>query len=189
MRSIGDIQKEYQDQLDDVDTWIKEEYNENFEQYFKNIKELYSRLSSTSKPVTDKELEEILSSVPLQLFSAAEALNFFKAKLEVLKMNVKSQREEAMRDNTLKTQADRKHYADVAVYSGELLIKVYSTIVERVEREMSYSRELIMSAKKIWTARKEEEVNARLVEPTSPTKHVNPPLPEYGSSMPETYIK
>lgn len=186
---LDEINASYSDSLDDVDKWIKEEYESNFGEYFSELTSFYEKLNETNKPITDRELEHIMSSIPLKLFSAAEALNSVKAKVEVLKINNKTLRKKIMLESEAKTKQAKEDEADVAVSYGEILVKLYSTLIDRVERQMSYSRELIMSAKKIWTARKEEEVNARLIEPTSPAKTVNPPLPDYGGPIPSTYIQ
>lgn len=187
--NFEEARKEYEESLSDVDRWIKEEYDSNFAEYFKDVEMYYNKLASTSKPITDKQLEQMMSNIPLQLFSAAEALNVFKAKVEVLKIDIKTKKKEILATSGSSTKQGKEDEAEVVTASGQMLVKVYETIIERVERQMSYSRELIMSAKKIWTARKEEESSAKMIEPVSPAKHVNPPLPEYGSPIPDTYIK
>ena len=49
----------------------------------------------------------------------------------------------------------------------ELMISIYSKLIERVNSQISYSKELIMSAKKLWDRRKEAE-SAMPVTPVDP---------------------
>ena len=60
----------------------------------------------------------------------------------------------------------------------KILILAYDNLITRVEKEMSYSRELIMSAKKIYDARRNTEQS----NPVSEVNSKQNDLPDYYSS-------
>ena len=71
-----------------------------------------------------------------------------------------------------------KEEAQALTLEDKLLVDFYDTIMERVSRQMSFSKELIMSAKKIWDARRAD----------------NAPLPEVAiqdktDKLPDYYVK
>lgn len=167
--------------MEDVLNWCESEYNTYFSQYFGEMASLYSRIQSTYKPITDNELEQILTDIPLQLFAASEALSQYKARIEVLKLEIKQRKHDVYEASTETSQSARRDEAAYAVLEDEMLLKLYSLVVERVEHELSFSKELIMSAKKIWTARRETES----VEAVSSSR-VADTLPDY--SMPVTNL-
>ena len=184
MQLIQDIEARYSEEFRAVDSWCQSNYDANFSQYFENVKTLYVRMASESNPITDAELEQILIELPLQLFAAAEAVNAFKAKLEVIKLRIKQKKHEVLRDSELTSQAARREEAEYETISDEMFVKAYSSVIDRVDREMTYARELIMSAKKVWSARRQAEGMAREVEPTADL----PDLPEVPATK-DQYIK
>lgn len=147
----------YKEDTDSVTHWIQSEYEERFSEYFKPVRCLSSVFLNEYTPISDDKLEEILTVVPLELFSVAEELNSLKLKYEVVKLRNKETQESE------------------DIISGQLIAKSYQTLIERVEREISYCRELIMSAKKIWSARKQSETIG------VPAESVEPELPEYNA--------
>lgn len=106
--------------------------------YFEEVKELSERFQSNNQPVTDTELESILTLLPLKLFSISEALSKAKLTNEIVKIKTKAQEGE--------NEIDYK-----------LAAAVYSSVITRIEKEASYCRELIMSSKKIWDSRRSAE--------------------------------
>ena len=60
----------------------------------------------------------------------------------------------------------------------KILILAYDNLITRVEKEMSYSRELIMSAKKIYDVRRNTEQS----NPVSEVSSKQNDLPDYYSS-------
>ena len=174
-------------EISEVEKWVEAEYQHYFSAYYKGEAELYAKLksqetSSSSVPIiTDAELEWILTSLPLELFSVAEQLNKLKTKQEVIKLHVKEVEDDYIADPSLSglSLSARKEKAASDTKEDKFLISVYSTLAERVEREISFSRELIMSAKKIWDSR-------RSSEPAVPVVSSPSDLPEYNV---QKYIK
>ena len=171
---MNKISKEHQSDIDDVTKWCEEEYNKHFSQYFEEMYKLYFKLQSGNKAITDDELESILTDIPLQLFSAAEALSSYKAGIEIVKLKMKMAKSESHLS---------ENYSQVAfkTLEDEMLVKVYGTVVERVERQITFSKELIMSAKKIWSARKGTESIGVAADSID--------LPDYSDIEKKTYIK
>lgn len=155
------------DDLERVVTWCDNQYQDNFAEYFEDVRNLYRRLQSDNNPITDSELEQILIEVPLQLFAVSEQLNQFNAKIELLKLQIRKTQYESMQSSTQTSKEDMKLEASYNCIEEEMLLKEFKTVVDRVEREISFSRELIMSAKKIWTARKSTESLASGVDTLS----------------------
>lgn len=142
---------------DDATKSYEDIYNQTFEPYFVGIRDLYNNLQATHRPITDGELEDILTDVALQLFAVSEELSAAKLRVEVLKLQVKSAKSSFATESDLKTAQDRKDAADYEYLEVTTTIKVLESVIARVEREMTYARELVMSAKKIWSARKNTE--------------------------------
>lgn len=177
--------EKYQSDLDDISNWCDNTYNAQFAPYFTEIDHLYDRFNSKYKPLSDSELEEILTVIPLNLFGVADILSKFKAQREVVVLTIKKTKYEATKRSEGSTLAAKKEEAANSVIDDEILLKAFDTLIERVEREMSYSRELIMSAKKLWTARKETETLAIGAETVNIHKSISPSidLPEYGKEF------
>lgn len=143
--------------IDEVNDWAENEYNKYFSQYFKGEVELYNRMKSNSDPILDTELEWILTSLPLELFSVTEQLSKLKTAQEVIKLHIKQTERDYITNPNLNTsQTQRKEDAAALTAEDKLLVTVYDSIIERVTREMTFSKELIMSAKKIWDARRND---------------------------------
>lgn len=158
-RSISDISE--------VNDWAESEYNKYFADYFKGEVELYNRLKSASDPITDQELEWILTDLPLELFSVTEQLSKLRTSQEVIKLSIKQREREYVKKNIESSETKRKEEAAALTAEDRLLVSVYDSIAERVARQMTFSKELIMSAKKIWDARRSDGT----------------PVPEIGGSI------
>lgn len=154
LRSICD---EMNEDAESVISWCDQLYSDNFESYFKDEKDLFKRLESKIHPITDEELEWILTTLPLELFSVSEKLSKIKITQEVYKMKNKQKNSELVDKSLEKTQTKKKEEADLQMLENKLVETVYSSIISRVENEISFSRELIMSAKKIWDRRRQIE--------------------------------
>lgn len=178
---VSSIDSKYQHEFDDVSNWIKFQYDNLFSEYFEEMHELYARLASSTKPITDDELETILSTIPLRLYGAAERLNDLKVRIEVIKLHIKKDKHDCLVNSEASSQTSKREEATFSVIEDELLLKVYSSLIERVEGEISASKELIMSAKKIWTSRREAENIGNAA------KDVN--LPDYTNLDEKQYIK
>lgn len=175
-----------QSEIDDVQKWVDSEYEKYFAPYFKGEVELYQELKSSSVAmITDEKLEWILTYLPLELFSVAEQLSRMKTAQEVIKLRIREKEEDfisSLTDSDL-SQTAKKEMASKYTAPDKLLVDIYSTIADRVSREISFSRELIMSAKKIWDARRAAE------GPVIGGIKESDVLPEYVPEGKQQYIK
>lgn len=181
MLNLQEVENSYSDDLSSTVQWCDEIYESNFSKFFKEQRELFSRLKSKSRPITDTELEWILTEVPMNLFDVSEVLNTFQMKQEVIKLQSKQKESELIRSSTEPSDSKRREEASSKLLEDKVLLLAYSNVISRVEKEMSYSRELIMSAKKIWDGR-------RTTEHSNPVGDVDPGqnLPDYTG---KSYIK
>jgi len=150
-----------QKDIDEVEQWAESEYQQYFAPYFKGQIDIYKELKQDDNgTISDTSLEWILTYLPLELFSVAEQLNKLKIKQEIIKLHIREKEDEFMSnlaDSDL-SQTAKKEMTAKYLEPDKLLVDIYSSITERVGREISFSRELIMSAKKIWDARRANEV-------------------------------
>lgn len=137
----------------DTASWCNEQYDSLFACYFKDIPQLYSHVSSDKQKLTDDELELILTSAPLNLIAVSEQLSQYKLNNECLKLYVKKMEAELFSESQARTVAEKRDEASLKVLDYRLLSKAYEAVISRVDTEINYTRELIMSAKKIWDAR------------------------------------
>lgn len=165
-----------QSDIDEVNEWAEGQYSEYFAPYFKGQQSLYDRLKSSEDPITDEELEWILTDLPLELFCVTEQLSKLKTSQEVIKLAIKQKERDYIvsHDHIDKSESKKKEEAAALVAEDKLLVTVYDSIAERVSRQMTFSKELIMSAKKIWDARK---ADGTLMPEVNNTQEVE--LPEY----------
>ena len=169
----------FEDDISQVKKYSDEIYDSLFEDKFSFARGLYRSLQDTNKPISDSDLEYILIEVPLLLFEISESLNSLRLTYETIKLRSKKSKFEF--DRLLKedgvSSTERNQLCQQYVIDDNLILSIYSSIITRVESEISFSKELVMSAKKIWDRRKETET----VHNTSV-----PDLPEY--TGPNTYI-
>ena len=153
--NMAEIMKKGAEDLDTVSTLYDSLYNDKFASYFEGQQDLFVRLKSKYQPITDSELENILTTTPLNLYAVSEELNRFRLNVEVIKLKIKQQ------ETVIKQlpKDDEQGYLRVSesLLENRLLCAVYDKVVLRVESEVSFSRELIMSAKKIWDGRRHTE--------------------------------
>lgn len=146
-----------QSDIDQVEEWAESEYQNYFAPYFKGEVEIYRELKSNdTATISDATLEWILTYLPLELFSVSEQLSKLKTKQEVIRLHIKEEEDKFVQDpvNSAMSVTARKEKAALLTAEDKLLVDIYSNIADRVGREISFSRELIMSAKKIWDARR-----------------------------------
>lgn len=178
---ISAIDATYSEEFADISEWCNKTYSGMFSEYFKEMNNLYQRLSSSTKPITDDELETILGTIPLRLYAAAEKLNELKVRIEVIKLKIKQEKHDSLVNSDASSQTARREEAAYSVVEDEMLLKVYTSLVERVESEIAFSKELIMSAKKIWTSRREAENIGKAAKDVD--------LPDYSDMDGKSYIK
>ena len=161
MINLQATSEKLKESFDSVEAWCNDMYDTCFAQYFNDSRSLFLKLQSDDQPITDKELSWILVQLPINLFDVAEQLNVFRVRLETLKLKVKyEQTEDNLTDDGL------------TVLEQKLLATAYEAVITRVENEISFSRELIMGAKKVWDGR-------RRGEDSMPVSEHSVELPDY----------
>lgn len=188
--ALEDILQQNKADLQLVHDFCDTIYNDMFKASFDEVRDLYKRMKSEVRPITDDELEYILTTFPLELINVAENLNKIRLDREVIKLR-NAERVEQLRNrftgDTIKfegwTKSEKQTWVNHAITTEmleyEILFTAYNSVVTRVENEQSFARELIMGAKKIWDSRRSSEN----VNPVSPTAAA---LPEYNRKQ---YVK
>lgn len=154
-----------------ADNLVADIYEKYFSRFFNREHQMYDRFHDADVIINDRELEWILISLPLEMNAAANALTQFKQHNEIVKLKIK-QRKSAKVDD-----------ADGLDEEFKLMSIVYTSVITRVEMELSFSKELIMGAKKIWDARRNGE--------TPPVGEIGdipaqePQLPDYPLNSPK----
>lgn len=154
---IKEVELAVSEDIDAASTWVNSVYSDIFAEYFDGVRDLSARMKSKIQPISDQELETVLTILPLDLFEVASKLSDVKLNYEVIKLHNKKEHTEAVKKSTATTVTQRNAEADAATADNRVLELVYETLIERVEKEVSYTRELIMTAKKIWDGRRKAE--------------------------------
>ena len=147
----------YKTDIEETLNWCENKYNQLFGADFQGVKNLSKRMQSVSKPITDAELQWILVELPMHLFNASEQLSQFRTALEVVKIRMKEQEAELMKQSTAKTVTQKKSEAEAAQSEAKANCLLYQAVITRVENEISLAKELIMGAKKVWDSRRKTE--------------------------------
>lgn len=177
------VRENYQEYIEDIESWVDEQYDRFFRSCFDKVNQIHSSMKSHVRQISDSELEWILTELPMELFSISENLNKIRLDAEVIKLRKKSIRRDVdgkfavkAKDEKL-TKSEVKNLVDAEMVEHDILSSAYSSLISRVESEISFSRELIMGCKKIWDAR-------RKTETSNPIGEV---LPNTGDNMPSYY--
>lgn len=167
--------------------WADELYHDRFYRYFVEVHDMWASVSNVDNPISDNQLDICLTKLPLELFAVSEALASFKISIEAVKFEIKKaefdQRKTLMAERTNETKEEIEKLVQFSGIENKFLLGVYTKIVERVENEMRFTREVIMACKKIYSARHVNDqppVNESNTEPGAN-------LPSY-SPTPKHYI-
>lgn len=196
MRTLDSILDEYSDDVGSVSSWCEDIYDELFEPHFRIVFDLYNRMNSNSHEITDEELHSILIDLPVELFAASESLNNLRRNLEVIKLKNKDMKRDvkssilvdAEQAGMKLSQAELTEVVSAKMVEYELPVLAFTSIITQVENQMSFARELIMGAKKIFDSR-------RTAEKSNPVGEVVPDenpdeIPDYDPDMKnKSYIK
>ena len=170
--------KVYQEEINGMLEWIQHEYDREFASYFKDVRDMFKRLQSEEKPITDKELNWILINLPMTLFDVSEKLSQTDVSAEIIKLRIKEQEAEFIKQSTEKTATAKKAEAESKLAEPKMMLAVYQALINRVENEMTFAKELIMGAKKIWDSRRKTE-QSNPVAPVNETHTFIGNVPEY----------
>lgn len=143
MSDITRAVESLKEDFESADALVEQIYNRYFKSYFKELNESFLKFRDADVPITDKELEWIITSLPLKLFSVSNALAQFKQHNEIVKLKIKERKAKAKDAEDDGMDAEYK-----------LMSIIYASVITRVEQEISFSKELIMGAKKVWDARR-----------------------------------
>lgn len=174
---IHSVLSEYQEDIQAVEEEVKSIYASSFASHFESVNELYRRMQNKTHPITDEELEDVLTVLPLHLYAVSETLNTLKLKMELVRLKNKETREVFVQKRCIQaedikpaTAAERKEYVNrmvaIDMQSYELVIQIYQAVIDIVSSRIQFSKELIMGCKKIWDGR-------RHTEQTMPVSPVN----------------
>lgn len=151
--SLDTAQNKLFEMAGDTASWCNEQYDSIFSQYFKGIPKLYEKVTASNEKLTDDDLEFILTSAPLSIIAASEQLSQYKLNNECLKLYIKKMESEYITSCEASTVSEKREKASLHVMDYRLLSKAYEAVISRVDNQVNFTRELIMSAKKIWDAR------------------------------------
>ncbi len=182
MTDIKKVAEAYSDKIEAVEEWCDAQYTSRFDQHFNGFREIFKKLKRKGCKITDDELEELLITLPIKLFDASESLSVVRIAAETVKIGAREKENgliEVEKESGTKATA-AKEIAAASVLEDKLLISAYENIISRAESEISFCRELIMSAKKIWDSR-------RKTDTANPVTEVSE-LPEYVPKQ-KTYVK
>ena len=168
----------YREEIVGMIDWIQHEYDAEFATYFKDVRNMFKRLQSEEKPITDKELNWILINLPMTLFDVSEKLSKFDVTSEIIKLKIKEQEADIIKNSSEKTATAKKAEAESKLVEPKVLLTVYQALINRVENEMDFAKELIMGAKKIWDSRRKTE-QSNPVTPVAETSTFIGSIPEY----------
>lgn len=160
MLDISKATEILQADFDAADNLVDELYDKYFAQYFKRTSDLEAKFRDTEVPITDDQLEQIITAIPLDIYLVSGNLAQFKQHFEIVKLTNK-QRKKAKMDEDIDIEY-------------QLMAIIYNSVIDRVESQIAFTKELIMGAKKVWDARKHAE-NA---VPIKEQDHSNT-LPDY----------
>lgn len=154
-RAIETLKEDFES----ADALVDQIYNRYFAAYFRELNESFLRFRDADTPINDKELEWIITALPLKLFSVSNSLAQFKQHNEIVKLKIK--------------QRSKNKDADPDGLDEEykLMTIIYSSVITRVEQEISFAKELIMGAKKVWDARRSSEdspIGSTVTQPDLP---------------------
>lgn len=164
------IESQYQQDIDAVMQYQNDVYDKMFSKEFSEVKNLSDMIKKSGyKSPSDEVLEIILMDVPLKLFDVAEKLNELELALQVVKLKLKQKKIDLKHGPEIEDMNSTQvsEFISVNTIDDELMISIYSKLIERVNSQISYSKELIMSAKKLWDRRKDAEA-AMPVAPVDP---------------------
>lgn len=171
----------YKEDVESISHYYDDLYDSYFGSYFDEIQDIYGSVNSKLKPISDSELEWILCDLPIKLYDISEALNNLRLQFEIIKLKrneYKLSFSEYYVSDFSSDKKPKKAEIDSAtekyMVEHDLVMAVYKSLILRVENELSFSRELIMGAKKIWDSR-------RVSEKSNPVGEVvkEDELPEY----------
>lgn len=184
--SIYSLLDTYESDFKSAESVLDDMYKNIFEKKLQYIHNLSDTLKDKYEPCSDEVLEQILIDVPIKLFDAAECLSDLQLRLQIVKLSLKNKKIRIKR-STMDDYSQKLNQSDLSdkitemTYEDEILIMIYSRLIERVQSEISYTKELIMGAKKVWDRRRQTEMSM-------PVDPIDDKLPDYETINNHRYI-
>lgn len=140
--------------------------------------QLFERYQSEDRPITDEELAWVLETLPMQLFDISECRANLQLSIDVLKLTLNANLTEFRAGR----QADFAKASETTIRSSfeadnldqYVILKCQESVLAELDKKITFCRELIMSSKKLWDARRSTEQ----VNPVSEADY-SAQLPEY----------
>ena len=167
-------------------------YDTDIAPYFNKLQEIQAQLSNNK--ITDEQLEYVLSSLPLDLIDISEYLSRYQIELESLKLAIKSAevdlRNRLVSDSDVKyKETEIKEIVKASFLVNRQIVVCYETLIERINRQLSYCREFIMGCKKIWDRRRQSESTVPIKEQDYNMVENLPMWDEDNIQKPKQYVK
>ena len=180
----------YKDDIDAMDSWCADIYNKDFAPVFNKVRSVYEKFQFASTVISDEDLEWIIVSLPMELLYISESLNSLRLKHEVLKLKNKKIQSELEQRIWMESQdvgqpitkKELKESVEFQMVEHKIMMAAFLSVITRVENEITFSKELIMGAKKVWDSRRHGENSNPIGE-----VDVNEELPEYTSEFDGKY--
>lgn len=181
------VEQAYNQDFTAANNLVLKIYSTDFLPHFSILESLYYEMSKDKNKISDASLEEILVNLPLELFKVSEKLTELRVKLAVTKL--KNRETKVEKEGELMTtyydlpksemRSRISAVLPMEMASYELLVDVYEALIDLVSSKLTFSKELIMSAKKVWTSRREAEGSMPCGETTPSDSDRIPNLPVY----------
>lgn len=176
----------YSNTLSDLLVYYDDIYKTLFAPIFDEVSAIKYSLTDKYQPITDAELEWVITALPLELFEVSESLNKITLIYQAIKVcnkDVRLQEQKSLNDMLALgeidlTKSEIKDTLDSICTKYDMLPLVYKSIIDRVESQISLSKELIMGCKKVWDARRSAEESSP-INPVDTDKQVENDLPVY----------
>lgn len=176
LKSIQEVVDSHEGDFDEINNYVKELYRKQFKSQFDYIHTLADMMYDDYKPLSDEVLEQILTDVPLKLFDISECLSDVQARLQLLKLKIKNKKVEIKQSHkgSNMTQTEISDIVTQSTLEDEILVVVYNQLISLVDSEVSYTKELIMGAKKIWDRRRQADSSMPVGIPTQDMPSYDP---------------
>lgn len=116
--------------------------------YVAYVADILNKAGDTSEPITDQELDDIIMTLPTQMYFASESQEKLGIRHDVSSTN------RQLLYNKLFSEADgtvgvRKAKAESELVNEDIALIVYERAYNQIKAKLAYALELLQSAKKV----------------------------------------
>lgn len=183
---FSSVEADYRDDIDAIQNWVNEMFGAVFGQSFQEWDSLYGQLKDTDCPISTPDLERLLTVLPLDLVDASERLNGIRLTYETVKLKNKDRERDLHRHYSQSGElsaADKKDLVESSMSEYRLYAIAYGTLIARAEGKITFCKEMVMAAKKIFDSRTATESAVPIGERPAGD------LPPYQIPAPSVYVK